>query len=574
VFSADILVHVKVMHPSRLLLLLLLAACIGTGVTAHTFSCKGLNCQMQCLLGLKEPGWINADDLQRVLGVNLPACEGSTALENVKNFTEQRLCGALGHQALDGFALGAKQVSVPDLNQNFKCSDASLHFHANTMEDIIKFVNEKLKVPECTHVQSVDICGFECKQNVGWANLQLQVCTDNKRDIYVYKPYTTLYGVGVDLTENPHLQEMTDLLGSIRNNSIIMVPEKLRSGVVEVFRWRHAKNAVSKEADLSKLREIWRDLCLHDNSQRDVFRCDDIKNEMLAMCEKYRSDEHKLWVGNLTACVKEAHDGNTVLHEQIMQNVSLTLCNLMEENWTIPEGLLQCVKRKGVTPSDEPGKLMDHIMAFMTSIKEFFQLCYNGICIVSPLFFLLQSGSYVIISMIRDYRKETMIALGSVFMTLTINSSDRKKSTPGVFSFIWSVFKSLLFLLVGPVGYLFYSFEDSEIDTDEKESENTKQMEEQVRSEMERIRGAKQQYPLRFKIDRRFDEIERTIRADRVQNRALHAYNHEQLRDVHTRLCDWRTLLAYSENHERLNARDDDTSGVLEQLRRENVPRL
>lgn len=107
-FSVDILVHVKVMGLSPLLLLLL-AACIGTSVRAYELPCDGVYCHKECILVLKECGDITQGDVQHLLGVSLAVSEDSAALASISSFASQQVCKALGKHPVAGVAVGAKR---------------------------------------------------------------------------------------------------------------------------------------------------------------------------------------------------------------------------------------------------------------------------------------------------------------------------------------------------------------------------------------------------------------------------------------------------------------------------------
>jgi hypothetical protein len=428
VVSADILVHVKGMHPSRLILLLL-AACINTGCEARVLQCNGLHCPKKCLVGIQNDGPIKQHDVQFMLGIDLTACNDPIALANVQNFAQQILCLGLGHQPLAGVAVGNELVTVSDLNQKFKCSNQTLQFEANTIQQVVDFLNNVLEVPTCFEVPPIHICGFGSRKEVGWATVQLQVCTEDGKHIHVFRPYTTLHGVQVNLIENTRLSEISDVLMPLDyHNAFVFVPKALLRRFVDLFKWRIAKDAASGQDDLSKLRELWKNLCLDDKSHRDVFRCDEITNQMMAICEQYRSNEDKRKLQKLDACVKEMYPDNTMQQEEIMHNENLKMCNLLQGSWTTPTQLHPCMQKQDTG-------VLERCVEFMTTVKDtvlfFVGMSFDAICYVESWIDWLCGKGWKLILIAYGWREIGMFSsFWALMITLYKFSGKVEKAAP------------------------------------------------------------------------------------------------------------------------------------------------
>lgn len=482
--SADILVHVKGMHPSRLILLLL-AACINTGLQARVLQCNGLHCPRKCLVGIQNDGPIKQHDVQFMLGIDLTACSDPTALANVQNFTQQILCLGLGYQPLDGVAVGNELVTVSDLNQKFKCSNQTLHFEANTIQQVVDFFNNVLEVPTCFEVPPIHICGFGSRKEVGWATVQLQVCTEDGKHIHVFRPYTTFHGVQVNLIENTRLSEISDLLMPLDyHNAFVFVPKALLPRVVDVFKWRIAKDAASGQDDLSKLRELWRNLCLDNKSQQDVFRCDEITDQMVAMCEQYRSDDDRHKMHKLDTCVKEMYPGHTTQQEEIMHHENLKMCNLLGVEWTTPTELHSCIEKQDTG-------VWEKSVEFMTTVKNttlsYVQMSYDAICYVDSWIDWVVAKGWKLFAVAWHWKKTvTFGSFWALIGTVYKFYCKLEKPTPGSSSICNSILYYFLKCLLSPLSFVRGVEKDSNKFIETKMSENSDAKKQMYAAEFQR----------------------------------------------------------------------------------------
>jgi len=410
------------------LIQLLLAACIVTGVQAHVLQCHGLLCPRKCLVGIKNDGQLQEHDVQSMLGIDLTSCSDPTALANVQNFSLQIICQGLGYQPEAGVAVGNELVTVRDLNNMFRCSEPSLHFEANNLQQVVDFYNDVLEVATCKQVGGMYICGLGSKKEVGWATVQLHVCTSEGKQIHVFRPYATLHGVRVDLKENTSLSEIPDLLKPFDyHNAIVLVPKALLPTVVDLFKWSSAKDAASKQDDLSNLRELWRNLCSNDKSQQDVFSCDEITNQMVALCEEYRSDDDKHKVQKLQTCVKKIYPEDTTKQAHVMQNEIRKICEVLRVPWTTPTELYSCMQKKDKAVWDQCVELM---ITVRDKVFSFVQISLDAISYVNSWVDCIFGYSWKAILFTWHWKK-TLICCSFSSVMLTLYTFSRKLEEAG-----------------------------------------------------------------------------------------------------------------------------------------------
>jgi len=402
---------------------------------------------------IKSDGLLEQHDVQSMLGIDLALCNEPTRLANVTAFSVQLLCQGLGYQPEAGVALGDELVTIRDLNNNFRCSETSLHLEANDLQEVVDFYNHVLTVATCKKVGGMDICGIESRKEAGWVTVQLHVCTEEGKHIHIFRPYETLHGIAVDVKENSTLAEIHDLVKPFEyHNALVFVPKAFLPTVVDLFKWSSAKNAVSGQGDLSNLRKLWRNLCGNHKSQEDVFSCDEITGQMVVLCEKYRSGDDKRKVQKLKTCLEKMHPGDTTKQAEVMHNENKKLCEVLGVQWTTPTELHECMEKEEKTVWVQFGELMTRVK---DNVFCFVQVTWDAISYVNSWVDFVWGYSWKIISIIWANKETAMFSTAwGLILAVYKFSGKLEKDAPGSSS-IWNSIKHYGFrCLLSPMSFV------------------------------------------------------------------------------------------------------------------------
>ena len=431
-------------------ILLLLAACIVTGLQARVLQCNGLHCPRKCLVGIKTDGLLEQHDVQSILGIDLALCGEPTQLANVTSFSVQLLCQGLGYQPKAGVALGDELVTVRNLNDHFQCSEQSLHLEAKSVQEVVDFYNQELTVATCKKVDEMNICGIESRKEAGWVTLQLHVCTEEGKYMHVFRPYETFRGIGVDFKENSRLAEIPNLLTPFEyRNAFVFVPKALLETAVDLFKWTSARNSVSAKGDLSNLRKLWMNLCSSDKSQQDVFSCDKITTQMLQMCKIYRSDDDKRKLRKLETCLEKIHPGDSIKQAEVMDNENRRMCGVLGVEWTIPTELHECMEKAEKTAWHQFGELMTTVK---DNVCSFAQITIDAVTYVNAWVDFVLQWSWKIIGVIWANKQAGMFATAWGFIYAVYKFSGRlERDAPGSRSTCYSIISYVCRCVLSPM---------------------------------------------------------------------------------------------------------------------------
>jgi len=355
----------------RGVLLLLLAACTPTRSQGQTPTCSGQRCNKYCVLWEAKPGPINKMHISGMIGINLEACDSHECIQNLASFTEQNMCLALGYDAKKGVTYGDQEVKIRELNRDFQCSNTTLHLEAKSVEKIVQFYNEHLEIPECITVNDTLVCGFGSRKQVGWANHQVQQCTENKKRVLVFMPNQTLHGVAMNLKENDRLFQIDTLLGEhVKQNFLLMVPQENLKAVVRVLQWLKVKDAPDDSFNLQQLGLIYKELCPQNSLLHAAVPCNEMTPHMVQLCKKNLDEHGKQELLNFEICTRDHITVDAALQDTVLTGYILNACKLTKERPTMPDKVRACFENKKPTNATRATSFISWIFSWF-KIKNF-----------------------------------------------------------------------------------------------------------------------------------------------------------------------------------------------------------
>ena len=340
----------------------LLVLCIGIGVQGHEVHDVNLWAGRECLLVKKDHGKIDLADVGALTGMQVELCNDPWTLMQLGKFASSMLCLGMGYKPLSGVTDGNHRVSIPLLNEQFKCSNETVECTGKSLGDIVACYNAVLEVPMCHQVKNTRICAINSKANVGWFHVQVNLCTERGHNIRIYLPEITLHGIDFTSGKNDHVKQVSisDML-RVSDDTILMVPGNVANTLKNLLEWRDARDAPAEKFDLANLRKMWKELCPQDSSLQAAVPCEEMTEDMLQRCKETLDQGSRQNLLKLEACVKQLIPADIVLQKRTIQNYTKNVCQLSPEELTIPHNVLLCSQETVGTNTEQTSSWISSI---------------------------------------------------------------------------------------------------------------------------------------------------------------------------------------------------------------------